>query len=286
MVNVRAFWCDSADSKSKKHDKILMQKWNVIQLNLISSLDWIAPAKIFCMVVTGTLPQSVGFPGVTRHWPLWWESMTSSISIRTSFCLTHGLNICEIEPKEKLACDIHTGAIVPKRKAIYQWCPTEPHALAWGPTTSIQKYFSWSATDWKSMKTLSIPSKFCTYRFIAYSPTCYGDFYTVPPSKCRKSWLICPPVASAARFVVVGHVHCIGISQVDRKVMSKIVFRPNFFEIDPLIGLMWHTKLNPNRKCHGITKPNSSQLIRFRKVKCNLFIHVFIVSLIYPYGLW
>ena len=36
MVNARASWCNSTGSKSKQHDHVLMQNWNVIQLNLIS----------------------------------------------------------------------------------------------------------------------------------------------------------------------------------------------------------------------------------------------------------
>ena len=47
MVNVCAVWCGSPGSKSKKHDKILIRNWNVMQLNLISFLDWVAPAERF-----------------------------------------------------------------------------------------------------------------------------------------------------------------------------------------------------------------------------------------------
>ena len=46
VVIARAAGCDSPVSKSNKHDKILMQNWNVILLNLISFLDWVAPAEI------------------------------------------------------------------------------------------------------------------------------------------------------------------------------------------------------------------------------------------------
>ena len=47
MVNARTSWCDSTGSKSKRCDKILMQIWNVILLNFISFLDWVAPVEIF-----------------------------------------------------------------------------------------------------------------------------------------------------------------------------------------------------------------------------------------------
>ena len=50
MVNAQAYWCDSTDSKSKKPDKILMQIWNVILLNLISFSCWVAPAERFLYV--------------------------------------------------------------------------------------------------------------------------------------------------------------------------------------------------------------------------------------------
>ena len=42
---------------------MLMQNWNVIVLNFISFFDRVALAERFCMVVNGTLRQSVGFPG-------------------------------------------------------------------------------------------------------------------------------------------------------------------------------------------------------------------------------
>ena len=47
MVNARASWCNSTGSKSKQHDNVLMQNWNVILLNLISFLHLVAPAERF-----------------------------------------------------------------------------------------------------------------------------------------------------------------------------------------------------------------------------------------------
>ena len=47
MVNMRASWCNSTGSKSKQHDNVLMQNWNMIQLNLISFLHLVAPAERF-----------------------------------------------------------------------------------------------------------------------------------------------------------------------------------------------------------------------------------------------
>ena len=64
MVNSRSSLCNSTGSNSKQHDNVLMQNWKVMLLNLISFLHLVTPAeKDFCMVVTGTLCQSVGFPG-------------------------------------------------------------------------------------------------------------------------------------------------------------------------------------------------------------------------------
>ena len=47
MVNARASWCNSNDSKSEQHDNVLMQNWNVILLNLISFLHLVAPPERF-----------------------------------------------------------------------------------------------------------------------------------------------------------------------------------------------------------------------------------------------
>ena len=47
MVNARTSWCNSTGSKSKQHDNVLIQNWNMIQLNLISFLHLVAPAERF-----------------------------------------------------------------------------------------------------------------------------------------------------------------------------------------------------------------------------------------------
>ena len=65
LVKARASWCNSTGSKSKQHDNVLMRNWNVILLNLTSFLHLVAPAENCCTVVTGTLRQSVGFPGAS-----------------------------------------------------------------------------------------------------------------------------------------------------------------------------------------------------------------------------
>ena len=62
-----------------------------------------------------------------------------------------------------------------------------PHVLwRWVRKSSIQKSFTWSATDWKSMKK-SISYQICTYRFIAYYPTWYVNFTSFCP---RSIWEI------------------------------------------------------------------------------------------------
>ena len=81
MVNARSSWCDLPGSKSKKHDKILMQNWNVILLNLIYLLDGGRyPSKDFCVVVIGTLRQSVAFPGASGFGS--WHRVFSSLQWR------------------------------------------------------------------------------------------------------------------------------------------------------------------------------------------------------------
>ena len=72
--------------------------------------------------------------------------MTSSwllpVSIGTSSCLHHGFNNCEIEPKEKFACGIHTDEIEPKRKAAYAYlAPWNPTLWLWGSTNIQTKIF-------------------------------------------------------------------------------------------------------------------------------------------------
>ena len=62
------------------------------------------------------------------------------------------------------------------------------------PVAPIQNSFGWSGRDWKLMKKLLIPCKFCTYWFISYPP------YSLPQgshrsayAKYEKSWLLCLP---------------------------------------------------------------------------------------------
>ena len=75
------------------------------------------------------------------------------------------------------------------------------------PVVSIQKSSRLSKRDWKSIKKSSIPCKFCTYRFITYSSTHHGK---------------------------------VRIHQLMANI--RIVFRPNFFEIDCLFELIqWQT---------------------------------------------
>ena len=82
--------------------------------------------------------------------------------------------------------------------------PREPRALAWAPVASIQKTFGSSGRDWKPWKKLPIPCKFCTYRFIRYSSTCYGKVRINPlMANTRNLDFFASPVANAALFVVV-----------------------------------------------------------------------------------
>ena len=66
-VNARTSWCDSPGCKSKKHDKILMQNWNVILPNLIYFSDLVAPAERFFVQLLLGPNTSVGFSGAMAH---------------------------------------------------------------------------------------------------------------------------------------------------------------------------------------------------------------------------
>ena len=72
------------------------------------------------------------------------------------------------------------------------------------PVASIQKSFGLSGRDWKPWKKLPIRCKFCTYRFIRYSSTCYGKVRINPlMANTRNPDFFAPLVANAAWFVVV-----------------------------------------------------------------------------------
>ena len=47
MVNEHASWHNSTGGKSKKHDKMLTQNWNMIPINLMSFFDWVSPTEWF-----------------------------------------------------------------------------------------------------------------------------------------------------------------------------------------------------------------------------------------------
>ena len=120
------------------------------------------------------------------------------------------------------------------------YSPREPYALAWGPSSSHTKAFGSSGRDWKPGKKLPIPCKFFTYRFIRYSSTCYGKVRIDPlVANIRNPDFFASPVVNAAWFVVVLPCYL----NMDRKEISKIVFRPNFFEIG-LFGLH-HLTISP-----------------------------------------
>ena len=52
--------------------------------------------------------------------------------------------------------------------------PGNPTLWRGVPVAPIQKFFGSTGRDWKPGKKLPIPCKFCTYRLIRYSSTCYG----------------------------------------------------------------------------------------------------------------
>ena len=82
--------------------------------------------------------------------------------------------------------------------------PREPHALAWGPSSSHTKIFRIERTSLKTGEKLPIPCKFCTHRFIRYSSTCYGKVRIDPlMANIRNPDFFASPVANAAWLVVV-----------------------------------------------------------------------------------
>ena len=90
--------------------------------------------------------------------------------------------------------------------------PGNPTLWRGVPVTPIQKYLGSSERDWKPGKKLPIPCKFCTYRFIRYSSTCYGKVRMDPlMTNIRNPYFFASLVVNAARFVVVRHVIWIGI---------------------------------------------------------------------------
>ena len=82
--------------------------------------------------------------------------------------------------------------------------PGNPTLWRGVPVASIQKTFGSSGRDWKPWKKLPIRCKFCPYRFIRYSSTCYGKVRINPlMAFTRNPDFFASPVASAAWFVVV-----------------------------------------------------------------------------------
>ena len=82
--------------------------------------------------------------------------------------------------------------------------PGNPTLWRGVPVASIQKSFGSSGRDWKPWKKLPIPCKFCTYRFIRYSSSCYGKVRINPiMANIRNPDFFASPVANAAWFVVV-----------------------------------------------------------------------------------
>ena len=93
------------------------------------------------------------------------------------------------------------STVVPAWRAV---APGNPMLWRGVPGASIQKSFGSSGRDWKPWKKIPIPCKFCTYRFIRYSSTCYGKVRINPlMANTRNPDFFASPVANAAWFVVV-----------------------------------------------------------------------------------
>ena len=82
--------------------------------------------------------------------------------------------------------------------------PGNPMLWRGVPVAPIQKSFGSSGRDWKPGKKLPIPCKFCTYRLIRYSSTCYGKVRIDPlMANIRNTDYFASPVVNAAWLVVV-----------------------------------------------------------------------------------
>ena len=116
--------------------------------------------------------------------------------------------------------------------------PGNPTLWRGVPVAPIQKSFGSSERDWKPRK---------KYRFLVnFAPTDSLDIPLLATVRLAsiRPWRICriPTFLPPRWWIPSGllwfaHVNWIGICEMDRKVISKIVFRPNFFEIG-LFGLV------------------------------------------------
>ena len=83
MFNKHASWCDSIDSKSKKHNKTLLHNRNMILLILISFLDWIASAERFlCDCYWNPMPEHRvpwGYSNTTNGRNMLWNFNTENV---------------------------------------------------------------------------------------------------------------------------------------------------------------------------------------------------------------
>ena len=107
---------------------------------------------------------------------------------------------------------------IDKNDATFVWlvgvelAPGNPTLWRGVPVASIQKSFRSSGQDWKPWKKWPIPCKFCTYRFIRYSSTCYGKVLINPlMANIRNPDFLPPRWWMLPGLLWFGHVIWIGI---------------------------------------------------------------------------
>ena len=126
--------------------------------------------------------------GTPGHHPGWYW-----LCITCSFLQTIKINFTKLCPVE-IYCKYIPSFLAPGNPTLWRGVPVAP----------IQKSFGSSEWDWKPGKKLPIPCKFCTYRFIRYSSTCYGKIRIDPlMANIRNPDFFASPVVNAAWFVVV-----------------------------------------------------------------------------------
>ena len=82
--------------------------------------------------------------------------------------------------------------------------PREPHALAWGPSSSHTEILRVERARLKIGEKLPTAYKFCTYWSIRYSSTCYLKVRIDPlMANIRNLDCVASPVVNASWFVVV-----------------------------------------------------------------------------------
>ena len=146
---------------------------------------------------------------------IWWQLLASPVLLGSQWvnpCLPSPMHdwaaeAAKHDPASSLKTVSHQTALRNIMFRSREWstlAPGNPTLWRGVPVASIQKSFGSSGRDWQPWKKLPIPCKFCTYRFIRYSSTCYGKVRINPlMANIRNPYFSASPVANAAWLVVV-----------------------------------------------------------------------------------